>query len=290
MNPKNKFVISVIILLGLLFIVFSFRFPYAHKKYPPASNNESPSHLEELNLEKKIQQETKKEMPRAEAIRVPILVYHSIRPYYLVEPRYIKEFDIEPDIFEKQLQYLRDDGYTVIPFDTLIYYFLNDAPLPSKPIVFTFDDGWENQYTYAFPLLKKYNDTATFFIYTNAIGHKHFLTWQQVKDLKAAGMTIGSHTKSHPYLIKIITKQKLMEEIADSKKIIEEHLGDKIDFFAYPFGHYNNQIINVVKEAGYQAARGIYKGTYHTKDELFTLRAILANNNFDKFIEDLKKI
>ena len=81
MNPKNKFVISIIILLGLLFIVFSFHFPYAPKKYPPVANNEFSSHLEELNLEKKIQQETKKEMPRAEAIRVPILVYNSIRPY-----------------------------------------------------------------------------------------------------------------------------------------------------------------------------------------------------------------
>ena len=177
----------------------------------------------------------------------------------------------------------------VVSFDAFVDQLLKNTPLPPKPVVITFDDGWQSQYTNAFPLLQKYGDTATFFIYTNAIGQKHFLTWQQVKNLDAAGMTIGSHTESHPYLLKITAKQRLTEEIAGSKQIIESQLGKKINFFAYPFGHYNKTIIDAVKEAGYKAARSFYRGVYNTKDDLFTLKVIKASNNFNEFVKDLNE-
>lgn len=287
MNHKNRFIISILVIIGVTLIAFAF---YFFRRYHSALNFESlKRHLEEINVEKTIQQESKKETPKAETIKVPILVYHSIKPFYPLELKFKKQFNVTPDVFEKELRYLKDNSYTVISFDALVNNLLENTSLPQKPVVLTFDDGWENQYTSAFPLLIKYNAPATFFIYTDAIGQKNFLTWQQVKNLDAAGMTIGSHTKSHPYLIKIINKQKLTEEIADSKKIIEKQLGKEIDFFAYPFGHYNNQIIDAVKEAGYKAARSFYKGVYNTKDNLFTLKVISASNDFDKFIKDLSE-
>lgn len=222
------------------------------------------------------------------AVRVPIFVYHNVLPYYPSESTYRKKFDVEPNVFEKQLLYLKENGYTVISFDDFINHFLYNLSLPEKSVILTFDDGWENQYRYAFPLLKKYNDTATFFIFTNAIGHKHFLTWPQIKEFVAAGMTIGDHTKSHPYLYKITSKDELQKEILESKKILESNLGKQIDIFAYPFGHYNEEIISILKENGFRAARTDgYKGVFHTPNDLFTLKSIDAENDLTKFVEAL---
>lgn len=288
MNSKNKFVLFTFILLDIILVWFVFYIPY--KEYNLSLNFSFLSrHLEEINVERQIQQEAAKESPKPEDEKIPILVYHSIKSIGLLEPKFKSQFSVPPGIFEKELQYLQDNKYSVISFGALVDHLLENTPLPSKPVVITFDDGWETQYAYAFPLLIKYKDTATFFVYTNAIGQKNFMTWQQIKNLDTAGMTIGSHTKSHPYLAKILNKQKLTEEIAGSKKIIEEKLGEKVDFFAYPFGHYNDQVIAVVKEAGYKAARSFYRGAYNTKEDLFTLKVISANNNFDKFVENLAK-
>jgi len=243
---------------------------------------------EKMDNDDTIKEQPKNEAPASGAIKVPILVYHSMSPYYPSESEYVKKFDVEPDNFDKQMRYLKENGYTVIPFDSLIRYFSDNLSLPKKPIILTFDDGWESQYRYAFPILKKYNNTATFFIFTNAIGHKHFLTWPQIKEFVAAGMTIGGHTKSHPYLYKITDKNELYKEIVESKKILEGNLPKKIDIFAYPFGHYNEEIIKILKENGFRAARTDgYKGVFHTSNDLFTLKSIDANNDLTKFIEAL---
>lgn len=223
-----------------------------------------------------------------EAIKVPIFVYHSVSPYYPSESEFRKKFSVEPDIFEKQLRYLKEKGYIAISFDDLINHFSRNSFLPEKSVILTFDDGWESQYRYAFPILKKHNDTATFFIFTNAIDHKHFLTWPQIKELVAAGMTIGDHTKSHPYLYKITGKDKLRQEIIESRKILESNLGKKIDIFAYPFGHFNEEIMAILKEDGFRAARTDgYNGAVHTLNDLFTLKSIDAENDLTKFVEAL---
>lgn len=244
---------------------------------------------EEANISKSANEQSKNVAASTqETIKVPIFIYHSVSPYYPLESKYNKRFGVEPDIFEKQMRYLKDNGYNVMPFDDLINHFSQNLSLPHKPVVLTFDDGWENQYKYAFPILKKYNMTATFFVFTNSIGRKHFLTWPEIKKLVDAGMTIGDHSKSHPYLYKITNENKLREEIVESKKILESNLGKKIDIFAYPFGHYNEEIITILKKNGFRAARTDgYWGVFHTSSDLFTLKSIEAENNLTKFIEAL---
>ncbi len=230
----------------------------------------------------------KNETETEKIVKVPIFIYHSVAPYYPSESNYKKRFSVEPDVFEKQMSYLKNHGYSVVSFDDLINYFLSGAPLPEKSVILTFDDGWENQYKYAFPILKKYNYTATFFVFTNAIGRERFLTWSQIKEFVAAGMTIGDHTKSHPYLHKITDENELRKEIIGSREILERELGKKIDIFAYPFGRYNQEIVDVLKENGFRAARTDgYFGTLHTQSSLFTLKSIEAENDLAKFIEEL---
>lgn len=269
--------LAFIIILALLALLIS-------RNLPDKFSNEFLASFENFNIEKKAQEENVGSAPGATAIKVPILVYHSVRPYYAGESEYVKSFGVEPKNFEKEMEYLASQKYDVISFDALADNLLNGSPLPPKPAVITLDDGWRNQYVYAFPILKKYNFTATLFIFTNAIGQKNFLSWNELREMDKAGMSIGGHTKSHPYLFTIHDKNILREEIIASKIITEEHLGKKINIFAYPFGHYSDDSIAVVKEAGYRAARSAFKGSSHAPKDIFTLKSIQVPDDLNKFI------
>jgi peptidoglycan/xylan/chitin deacetylase (PgdA/CDA1 family) len=161
--------------------------------------------------------------------------------------------------------------------------------IPEKSIVITLDDGWKNQYVNAYPILKQFGYTATFFIFSDAIDTPHFFSWDQVRVMNNSGMSIGGHTKSHPYLPSITDSDVLRKEIISSKHIIEDQIGTKINLFAYPFGHYNDQIISIVKEAGYKLARSTYKGVYNSKSDLYTLKGIEVTDDFNKFVSDINK-
>lgn len=221
---------------------------------------------------------------RADALYVPILVYHGIRPNRASDTPFVKAFVVEPQVFAKQMDYLKDNGWTAISFEMLRLALTGKNSLPARSMILTFDDGWENQYLSAFPILKSHGFSATFFVFTNAIGEKHFFTWAEIKEMDRAGMTIAAHTKSHPYLFGIFNQALLEDEIAGSKKVLEEHLGKEVYVFAYPFGEYSKKIIEVVRKAGFKIARASHTGFYHTKDDLFTLRSIQVPNSLE-FLE-----
>lgn len=216
-------------------------------------------------------------------LKVPILVYHSVRPIYDGMSDEVKQFTVTPESFESQLQYLRDSGYFAVSFDDLVDAMEGKRILPANSVVITLDDGWQNQYIYAFPLLRKYNMPATFFIFTNAIGHTNYLTWNQVRELSASNMTIGSHSKSHPHLNLITDENKLRDEIAGSKSIIERHIGKRIDIFAYPFGGSTDSTASFVKKSGYKVGRRFSGGTYTLGDDPFTIKGIYVTDDFDDF-------
>lgn len=239
----------------------------------------------EIDIEQSQQQAGVAESILPGAIDVPILIYHSISPHRHKESRLVKYYDVSPESFEKELIYLRDNGYNVIPLGDLVDSLYGKKSLLPKSVVITIDDGWHSQYKYAFPLLKKYHDTATFFIFTNAPGAKYYMNWDEIREMDKAGMTIGGHTKSHPYLVEIKDPARLKDEIIGGKKILEEHLGKTVNLFAYPFGHYTNEIISIVKEAGYKSARSTYKGTHHTTADLYTLKGREVTDDFDSFVK-----
>jgi peptidoglycan/xylan/chitin deacetylase (PgdA/CDA1 family) len=221
-------------------------------------------------------------------VRVPIFIYHIIRPASALDTPEIRRYNVAPEILDAQFRYLQDHGYHTISPDDLVNHLIKGTPLPKKPVILTFDDGWKMQYTYAFPLLQKYHFTAVFYIFTSAIDHPHYLSWDEIKTLDQAGMIIGGHTLDHPYLFQITDDQKLRHEIIDSKKILEAGLGHPITAFAAPFGHYNDQIITIVKEAGFTSLRTTYKGADHSQADLFHLNAILTSNNLEDFVSWLR--
>lgn len=215
----------------------------------------------------------------SDQVSVPILIYHSIRPYRATDLGGVRKYVTTPQALDEEFAFLKENGYVSIDFDDLQNRLQSGKALPPKPVIICFDDGPETQYTYALPLLKKYSFTATFFLFTNAIGRKHYLSWDQVIELSAQGMQIGCHSRFHPFLTRISSEKKLWEEIAGAKETLEAHLGKPVTVYAYPFGQYNEHIVQLVRKAGYTCARGTYPGIVHSREDLFALTGLIRTAN-----------
>ncbi|MCF6276724.1 MAG: polysaccharide deacetylase family protein [Candidatus Magasanikbacteria bacterium] len=218
------------------------------------------------------------------SVRVPILVYHNIRDFKINESNRDKEFVVSAQNFEKQMGYLYENNFQTIFMKDLDVYFKGGGDLPENPIIITFDDGVVSQYENAFPILKKYNQFATFFVFTNAMDRNiNYMNWEQLSEMVDYGMEIGSHTNLHPFLTKIRTNTEFDKEIIFSKSEIKKYLDYDVVSFAYPFGDYNEEVVVRLKDAGYTSARGIVDGSEHSKDGLFKLKSYFSTSNFERF-------
>ena len=195
---------------------------------------------------------------------------------------------VTAEVFGEQLKFLQDHGYHVITFSELADYFERGTELPTLPVIITFDDGWVTQFELALPYLSKYHFPATFFVVTDYIGHRGFISWPQLQTLLTEGMKIGSHSRSHPHLTKMADPARLWDQIYTSKTVLESQIESPVDEFAYPYGSYNTLATEMVKAAGYKAGRACCTGAAHTSSDVFALKAIMAPNDltlFQKYIE-----
>jgi peptidoglycan/xylan/chitin deacetylase (PgdA/CDA1 family) len=214
-------------------------------------------------------------------VEVPILVYHHVRGSVPIGSRAERRLTVTVETFNHQMKYLQENGYHVINFATLVDYLNQIGELPAKPVVISFDDGWEDQYVYALPGLEKYHYRATFFVVTNSVGSTGFLSWSQLRRILVEGMEIGSHSRSHPRLDKINNPGILWDQIYTSKQILERQLGAAVDEFAYPYGSYNATTTSTVRLAGYKAARACCVG--RVQSDAYALRAVMVPNDIAKF-------
>ncbi|MEK7096418.1 MAG: polysaccharide deacetylase family protein [Patescibacteria group bacterium] len=179
-------------------------------------------------------------------MQLPILMYHHIRDYNDSTDSIGTNLSVSPEKFSEQLDLIRSLGYQTITLSEL-------KPSIDKPIILTFDDGYDNFYQNTYPELKKRGMVAVSFIIVNNIGKSNYMTEYQIKEINNNGIEIGSHTLSHPDLsVSNTTKQGT--EIADSKFRLEQILGKTIDSICYPAGKYNTETINIVSSAGYKYA------------------------------------
>lgn len=165
-------------------------------------------------------------------IEVPILVYHHIRQFIPIGSRAERRLTVTVETFDTQMKYLHDNGYHVITLKALTDRLQEVHELPEKPVVISFDDGWEDQFLYALPSLEKYHYSATFFVVTNFVGSPGFLSRSQLQKMLIEGMAIGSHSRSHPRLDRINNPNILRDQIYTSKQILESQLGAAVDEFA----------------------------------------------------------
>jgi peptidoglycan/xylan/chitin deacetylase (PgdA/CDA1 family) len=204
---------------------------------------------------------------------VPILLYHHIADLPENAGRSQKRWTLSPKKFEAHIAWIVAHGFHPVSLAQLAAHRKEGVALPSSPIVLSFDDGWKDQYTGAFPLLVKYNIPATFFIITDSIGHSAYMDWKQLEELAAAGMDIEPHSHTHSKLT-VLPEKYLPGEIIGPKNLLESRLKKPAVVFAYPFGGYNDAVISMVKQAGFDAAvsvNGLNNGYIFRRDQTFTL-------------------
>ena len=217
-----------------------------------------------------------------DSLRVPILVYHSIAPHHSGQTTDQRELDVDPAVFHAQMSYIAQAKHPVVSLSSLVDAIEGRVTLPQRAVVITFDDGWQSKYEDAFRVLKQYGFTATFFIYTNAIGNgPAFMTWDEVEEMQKAGMTIGAHSRTHPELTK--KDVSLAKEINGSRDDIQRNLGTTPDLFAYPYGDWDDRVAAAVRAAGFRAARGMGDGPLNTHATLYALKSVLTTDDMPAF-------
>lgn len=182
------------------------------------------------------------------SVQVPILMYHHIAVSPIGSRYYVP-----PDRFEDELKLLHNWGYTTITTSMLVRAITQGASLPPRPIILTFDDSNEDNYTNAFPIMKKYGFTGVLYVVVEYINTANYLTVDQIKEMAAAGWEVGSHTETHPNLM---NSSSVRYEIVQSKIDLEKMLGVPILTFAYPFGDVGNTAVSYIHFANYIAAMG----------------------------------
>lgn len=215
----------------------------------------------------------KQALLKSSAQPIPILMYHSIG----INRR--NNLLVAPAKFNSQIRHLHKAGYQSICFQTLDNHWKLEKPLPSKPILLTFDDGYKDNYTIAYPILKKYKFKATIFVISNYVDDANHLSQKQIKEMISSGLIdIGAHTKTHPDLTTVPSK-KVYQEIFGSKQILTKYIGKPVIAFAYPIGRYNYEAVKATGAARYKFAVTTKPGYANPKQGWLTLHRVRINGN-----------
>jgi peptidoglycan/xylan/chitin deacetylase (PgdA/CDA1 family) len=208
---------------------------------------------------------------------IPILMYHYVRIVEDPKDQIGINLSVKPVMFAAQMQYLADKGYTTLTMREVYAILAGQQPLPPKPIALTFDDGYRDFYTAAWPILKQHGFKATNYVITNFIGWDAYMTWPMLQELDASGQVeIGAHTRSHSDL-RTLSADRRWDEIIGSKAILEQGLGHPIVSFCYPSGYYNAAALADVKRANFLTAVTTQAGTKQNLQWAFELPRVRVN-------------
>ncbi|MFA6593919.1 MAG: polysaccharide deacetylase family protein [Candidatus Buchananbacteria bacterium] len=200
---------------------------------------------------------------------IAVLMYHHVAAAPAGNP--LPGLYHEPELFEDQLRTLKLDCYSGVFTSEIGRYLQGDYHLPAKPVALTFDDGYDDMYTSAFPLLKKYGMKGTMYIIVEALGLPGYLTKEQVKEMADSGyVEIASHTLNHANL-KAVSDSKSWKEIYESRKALEEITGHSVTDLAYPFGYFRQREEVYCRQAGYLTCASTYQGKIQSFDRRYSL-------------------
>ena len=230
---------------------------------------------------------------RSRLLAVPILLYHNIDGNGV--------FSVSLETLRSQFELLRKRNIRVIPLKELISRLENPVPFDEKVAVITFDDGFLSMYTKLLPLVREYGYPVTLFVYTDFIYAKadRSMTWELLREMDSSLIDIQCHSISHEDLTAIPAgegdefKKKIYDEVFLSKRIIELYLGKKVDYFAFPYGRYDINLVNLCEKAGYKRVFSTdYGSNIITRDNYCLRRQHIKRNYslvyFDSIIQNVR--
>lgn len=287
-NRENRKILNMCVIIGVCILVVLFIFVVCQKEYINArirhsdENSKIPDEINNIISTNEL--DVKK--PKSIHAVIPIFMYHFVRDD--TGDYEYPENMIQPQKLEQQLKYLKENGYETIWASDL-------AHLESyqKPVALTFDDGWQDFYQNGFPLFKKYQMKASFYVITNLIGTPGYCTLEELKEIKASGLIeIDSHTVTHPRLA-TLTKENITKELYESKQYLKEKLDITTTVMCYPYGSFNAMVKQISKEAGYKMGLAMDGGIYDTNKskDIYAIPRIYANRSMtmDTFANYVKK-
>ncbi len=255
--------VLLIVLLALIVIAF-FIFKWSRFNQPIPDVVEIPKDV----------QKTIENVKPTITLRVPVLLYHYVEYVQDKGDTIRQSLDIIPYVFDAEIKTLKDAGYSFITTKDLADALDGETVLPPKSVILTFDDGYNDFYTDVFPILKKYQVKVVAYVVPNFLDRSNNITTWQLKEIVKSGLVeIGAHTMDHSYLAGL-SLQRVKYEVEESKKYLEKLLGIKIVSFAYPYGAFDNQTIDVDKKAGFRSAVTTIPGIYSMDVNRFFLYRI----------------
>ncbi len=202
-------------------------------------------------------------------------MYHYLSIPPADADKYRLDLSVAPDLFAAHLDTIQAEGFTTISLDLLVQHLTRGVPLPEKSVIITFDDGYRDNFDNALPLLVQRDMTAAFFISTDFIDEARpaYLTWDMVRAMRDAGMTIGSHGRNH-FSLRDRDADFLVWQALGSRETIQFELGEAPRFMSYPAGEYDDLTRDIFQQANFWAGLTTIQGATHNSDDLFQLHRV----------------
>jgi len=210
-------------------------------------------------------------------LNVPVLMYHHIQPEAEAQAKGQKALTVDSGAFDLQMGYLASHGYSAISAQQLVDALISHTQL-SKSIVVTIDDGYSDIYQYAYPVLQKYHIIANLMIPTGLLGGADYMSWGQLEEMVHSGLVfVGDHTWSH-YVVTHGSNDKIKYEIVTGKQQLQDHTGQNVDTFTYPYGAFNSNAISILQQEGIKGAFSEIPGHWQCDSFLMTLHRSRIGN------------
>lgn len=211
-------------------------------------------------------------------LNVPIIMYHHVEPIAIATQLGHPQLTEDNTIFEEHIKYLVDHHYHLLSLETLVHAILNHGTVPDKSVVITLDDGYIDNYTYAFLMAKKYHVIMNFMIPTGLVGKPDYVTWDHLKEMAASPYArLYNHTTTHAPL-GLINQDQIINEVMTANKELKDNLGINNNIVVYPYGSYNDLAIQTLKQLGMIAAVSTDPGTNDCISNIYKLPRVRVGN------------
>jgi len=290
-DKKQKIVIGLLVGVALIFAVSAEAARLMHKRQVAFLNQT------EEKFESLVTPKDREPLPippeaikKGRALKLPILMYHHIGDAPAKASRMRSDLTVSTAEFEEQAKWLRDQGYASVKLNDIHLYSLGKFTMPKKPVIFTFDDGYDDVFINAIPILKKYGFTGSFGIITQyphlQMGDNFYASWQEIASAFDAGNEIVCHTQNHfDGTNKKYSADYIFQNLSGCQNDIQTHLASVEPIMIYPYGHYNQAYLEQAKKAGFVMGITVHEGNLVNLDNLMEVpRArIHGKEDFERF-------